>query len=166
MVRYMEKEILLLGDARLYQVCEPVRREELAAMPALIADMRDTILAYRRKMGAGRAIAAPQIGVMKRVVCMCLEDAPVAFLNPELSFPDGEMMEVLDDCMSFPGLWVKVRRYRRCRIRYLDALRQPQTLLLEGDLSELLQHEYDHLDGILSTMRAVDGRSFVLTSRS
>ena len=49
----MEKEILLLGDARLYQVCEPVRREELAAMPALIADMRDTILAYRKKWPRG-----------------------------------------------------------------------------------------------------------------
>ena len=148
----MEKEILLLGDARLYQVCEPVRREELAAMPALIADMRDTILAYRRKMGAGRAIAAPQIGVMKRVVCMCLEDAPVAFLNPELSFPDGEMMEVLDDCMSFPHLLV------RCR----DLDWAEREWALEGDLSELLQHECDHLDGVLATMRAAGPRDFVM----
>ena len=106
----MEREILLLGDARLYQVCEPVRREELAEMPALIADMRDTILAYRRKMGAGRAIAAPQIGVMKRVVCMCLENAPVAFFEPPCFLsPDGEMMEVLDDCMSFPHLLVRLK---------------------------------------------------------
>ena len=158
----MEREILLLGDARLYQVCNPVRREELAAMPALIADMRDTILAYRRKMGAGRAIAAPQIGVMKRVVCMCLEDAPVAFLNPVLSFPDGEMMEVLDDCMSFPGLAVKVRRHRRCALEYTDESGTPQRLELEGDISELVQHEYDHLDGILATMRAVDSKSFYM----
>ena len=87
------------------------------------------------------------------------------FINPTLEFLDGETMEVLDDCMSFPGLCVKVRRYRRCWVRYLDELRQPQTLLLEGDLSELLQHEYDHLDGILATMRAVDRKAFVLTSR-
>ena len=158
----MEREILLLGDARLYQVCEPVRREELAAMPALIADMRDTILAYRRKMGAGRAIAAPQIGAMKRVVCMCLEDAPVAFLNPVLSFPDGEMMEVLDDCMSFPHLLVRLKRHRRCVLDYTDEQGCPQRLELEGDLSELVQHEYDHLDGILATMRAVDSRSFYM----
>ena len=128
----MEREILLLGDARLYQVCEPVRREELAAMPALIADMRDTILAYRRKMGAGRAIAAPQIGVMKRVVCMCLEDAPVAFLNPVLSFPDGEMMEVLDDCMSFPHLLVRLKRHRRCAVRYRDLDWAEREWALEG----------------------------------
>ena len=158
----MEKEILLLGDARLYQVGEPVRREELAAMPALIADMRDTILAYRQKRGAGRAIAAPQIGAMKRVVCMCLEDAPVAFLNPVLSFPDGEMMEVLDDCMSFPGLLVRVRRHCRAVIDYLDGDFSPRRMQLEGDLSELLQHEYDHLDGILATMRAVDSKSFYM----
>ena len=161
----MEREILLLGDARLYQVCEPVRREELAAMPALIADMRDTILAYRRKMGAGRAIAAPQIGVMKRVVCMCLQDEPVAFLNPALSFPDGEMMEVLDDCMSFPHLLVRLKRHRRCVVRYRDLDWAEREWALEGDLSELLQHECDHLDGVLATMRAASPRDFVMRAR-
>ena len=159
----MEKEILLLGDARLYQVCEPVRREELAAMPALIADMRDTILAYRRKMGAGRAIAAPQIGVMKRVVCMCLKEEPVALLNPELSFPDEETMEVLDDCMSFPHLLVRLTRFRRCAVRYRDLGWEMREMALEGDLAELLQHECDHLDGVLATMRAQSVRDFVIT---
>ena len=158
----MEREILLLGDARLYQVCNPVRREELAAMPALIADMRDTILAYRQKMAAGRAIAAPQVGVMKRVVCMCLEDAPVTFMNPEISFPDGEMMEVLDDCMSFPHLLVRLKRHRRCVVRYRDLDWTEREWALEGDLSELLQHECDHLDGVLATMRAAGPRDFVM----
>ena len=158
----MEREILLLGDARLYQVCEPVRPEGLAAMPALIADMRDTILAYRRKMGEGRAIAAPQVGVMKRVVCMCLESEPVAFLNPVLSFPDGEKMAVLDDCMSFPHLLVRLQRYRRCVVRYRDLGWAEREWALEGDLSELLQHECDHLDGVLATMRAAGPRDFVM----
>ncbi|HIQ84123.1 MAG TPA: peptide deformylase [Candidatus Pullichristensenella stercorigallinarum] len=158
----MEREILLLGDERLYRVCDPVHPEELADMPALIADMRDTILAYRRKMGAGRAIAAPQTGVCKRVVCMCLHGEPVAFLNPVLTFPDGEMMEVLDDCMSFPHLRVRLKRYRRCVVHYRDLQWREGEMALEGDLSELLQHECDHLDGVLATMRAQSARDLVM----
>ena len=158
----MEREILLLGDERLYRVCDPVHPEELADMPALIADMRDTILAYRRKMGAGRAIAAPQTGVCKRVVCMCLHGEPVAFLNPVLTFPDGEMMEVLDDCMSFPHLRVRLKRYRRCVVHYRDLQWREGEMALEGDLSELLQHECDHLAGVLATMRAQSARDLVM----
>ena len=73
-----------------------------------------------------------------------------------------EMYELLDDCMSFPGLMVKVRRHCRAVLDYLDENFEPQQMVLEGDLSELLQHEYDHLDGILATMRAVDNKSLIL----
>lgn len=158
----MVREILLLGNEALYQISAPVT--DCEDVSAVIADLHDTLMNFRQTHGFGRAIAAPQIGVHKRIIYLYL-DRPTVFINPTLEFLDGETMEVLDDCMSFPGLCVKVRRYRRCRVRYLDALRQPQTLLLEGDLSELLQHEYDHLDGILATMRAVDEKAFVLTSR-
>lgn len=158
----MVRDILLLGDESLYQVSEPVGdREDIGSV---ITDLHDTLMEFRQTHGFGRAIAAPQIGVHKRILYLYL-DRPTVFINPTLEFPDGETMEVLDDCMSFPGLRVRVRRYRRCRIRYLDEQRRPQTLLLEGDLSELLQHEYDHLDGILATMRAVDDKAFVLTPR-
>jgi peptide deformylase len=71
-------------------------------------------------------------------------------------------MEVMDDCMSFPHLLVRVQRYKKCKITYRDMKWQKQEMVLEGDLSELLQHEYDHLDGILATMRAVDTRSFYI----
>jgi peptide deformylase len=77
-----------------------------------------------------------------------------------MEFPDEEQMEVLDDCMSFPDLFVKVNRYRRCKIKYKDTNWEDCVMELEGDLSELLQHEYDHLDGILATMRAIDNKSF------
>ena len=64
--------------------------------------------------------------------------------------------------MSFPGLIVRVERHRRAVIEYLDERFQPQRMELEGDYSELLQHEYDHLDGILATMRAVDNKSLYM----
>ena len=155
----MERKILLLGDPKLYEASVPVGREE--DLSQLKQDLHDTLMAFRRTYHAGRAIAAPQIGVQKRVLYMYI-DQPVLFLNPVLRFPDEEMMEVLDDCMSFPTLYVRVLRHKRCIIDYFDETWQPHSLPLEGDLSELLQHEYDHLDGILATMRAIDSQSLVM----
>lgn len=157
----MERTILLLGDPALYEVSEPVTEEELPQLRGVVEDLHDTLMAFRRKYHAGRAIAAPQIGVRKRLLYMCI-DHPVVFLNPMLEPLGTETMEVMDDCMSFPGLLVKVQRARRCRIRYRDMDWNQQEMILERDLSELLQHEYDHLDGILATMRAMDSRSYFL----
>lgn len=84
------------------------------------------------------------------------------FVNPVLTFPDDETYTLMDDCMSFPGLMVRVERHKRADIAYLDEHFAPRTMHLEGDFSELLQHEYDHLDGILATMRAVDNKSLYL----
>jgi peptide deformylase len=96
---------------------------------------------------------------MKRLIYMNI-DEPVAFINPELTNLSEEMFELWDDCMSFPNLLVKVKRHASITMNYLDKNFQPQTRSLEGALSELLQHEYDHLDGILCTMRAVDDKAF------
>lgn len=157
----MKREILLLGNEELYQISEPVKPDEIETLKSVVQDLHDTLVDFREKYHAGRAIAAPQIGVKKRLLYMFI-DKPVVFINPVLEFPDNEMMEVLDDCMSFPNLLVKVMRHKRCRIKYLDMDWKEQEISLEGDLAELLQHEYDHLDGILATMRAIDNKSFVI----
>ena len=157
----MKKEILLLGNEELYQISEPLKKDEIENIKFIVQNLHDTLLDFREKYHAGRAIAAPQIGVKKRLLYMFI-DKPVIFINPVLEFPDDEMMEVLDDCMSFPNLLVKVMRHKRCRIKYLDMDWKEQEMSLEGDLAELLQHEYDHLDGILATMRAIDNKSFVI----
>ena len=157
----MIREILKLGDPQLYEVSAPVTAEDLPLVGGWVEDLHDTLMEYRRVYGAGRAVAAPQIGIRKRLLYMYL-DKPYVFINPVMVFPDEEMYELLDDCMSFPGLMVKVRRYRRAVIHYEDLQGERQEMALEGDLSELLQHEYDHLDGILATMRAVDDRSLIM----
>ncbi len=157
----MEREILLLGDPRLYEVCKEVRQEELDGLRSTFTDMFDCIKAIRRDYGFGRAIAAPQIGVRKRIICM-LTDRSYVIINPSLEFVGDEMMELMDDCMSFPKLLVKVRRYRHCILRYTDENWQKQEKRMDDDMSELIQHEYDHLDGILATMRAIDSKSFVM----
>ena len=158
------KEILLLGNPRLYEKSEQLREADLKSAADVVKDLHDTLLDFRKRYGAGRAIAAPQIGYMKRLIYMCVEN-PVAFINPCLEESSEEMMEVWDDCMCFPDLLVRVRRHRRCRIRYKDLEWNERTMDLTGDLSELLQHEYDHLDGILAVNRAVDSRSFALRSQ-
>jgi N-formylmethionyl-tRNA deformylase len=159
----MIKEILLLGNPKLYETSTAVEITELDFIRNTVIDLHDTLIEYRRKHGAGRAIAAPQIGVQKRLIYMFI-DKPVVFINPALTYYDDGLMEVLDDCMSFPGLLVNVYRHKKCKIKYLDTDWKTNEMDLEGDLSELLQHEYDHLDGILATMRAIDNRSLSVKS--
>jgi peptide deformylase len=151
------RKILLLGNPKLHEVSQPVGQREVGKMEPVVHDLHDTLMAFRKEYGVGRAIAAPQIGVMKRLFYMCI-DEPVVFINPRLASESQEMMAVWDDCMCFPDLLVRVLRHRTCRV-YFRNMGWEETLFdLEEGLSELIQHEYDHLDGIL----AVDGRSFAL----
>ena len=99
----MERDILLLGNPRLYEISEEVKREELEELRSVFTDMFDCIRGIRRDYGFGRAIAAPQIGVQKRLICI-LTDQPYVIINPRLEFVGNEMMELMDDCMSFPNL--------------------------------------------------------------
>ncbi|MDE0429662.1 MAG: peptide deformylase [Caldilineaceae bacterium] len=158
------QKVLLLGHPKLYQVCDPVRRQELQSLEPVIQDLHDTLFDFRRKYGVGRAIAAPQIGVMKRLVYMYI-DSPTVFINPVIDQQSTDMLTLWDDCMCFPDLIVKVKRHRRCRITFLDRGWQEQSMRLEDDLSELLQHECDHLDGVLAVARAIDATSFALRSQ-
>jgi peptide deformylase len=152
-------DLLLLGDPRLYQVCEPVLQSELPLVKEWVSDMQQVMQQIRERYHFGRAIAAPQLGIMKRLIYMNI-DKPVVFINPELHDLSEDKFELWDDCMSFPNLLVKVSRHRSLTVKYLDENWQPQQCEMEDSLSELVQHEYDHLEGILCTTRAVDGKSF------
>lgn len=79
-----------------------------------------------------------------------------------MKFPNNDKFEGLDDCMSFPNLLVKVMRNKKVIITYRDLEWNECKMELTGDLLELLQHDYDHLDGILATMRAIDNKSYIL----
>lgn len=152
-------DLLLLGNPKLYEVCEPVEKSELTLVWEWVENLDNVMKEIRAKYQFGRAIAAPQLGIMKRLIYMNI-DKPVIFINPEFTFLSADKFEVWDDCMSFPNLLVKVRRHKTATIKYLDENWQSQSIELENDMSELLQHEYDHLDGILCTMRAIDEKSF------
>jgi len=153
------QDLLLLGDPTLYKVSQPVLKSELPLVSEWIADLHNVMEEIRAKYHFGRAIAAPQLGIMKRVIYMNI-DKPVVFINPEFTSLSEELFEVWDDCMCFPNLLVKVKRHKSLTIKYLDENWQSQEWIMKDDLSELLQHEYDHLEGILCTMRAIDDKSF------
>jgi peptide deformylase len=131
-------------------------------MAGVVKDLHDVLMAFRERYGPARAIAAPQIGVLKRLIYLNI-DKPFVIVNPVLSNLSDETFELWDDCMSFPELLVRVRRHRTCTMTFRDLDWTEHSWMLT-DLSELLQHEYDHLDGILATMRAVDDRSIILRS--
>jgi len=152
-------DLLLLGDPRLYEVSKPVSNDELPMVKQWVADLDNVMRQIRARYNFGRAIAAPQLGIMRRLIYMNI-DHPVVFINPELVNPAPEMMEIWDDCMCFPQLLVKVKRHVSITVKYLDETWQQREWRMEDALSELLQHEHDHLNGVLCTMRAIDEKSF------
>jgi len=158
------KQILLLGNPKLYETSISVDKHELDSLQNLVQDLHDTLMDFRSKHGVGRAVAAPQIDVKKRLIYMHI-DRPVVFINPRIDQKSLEMVQLWDDCMSFPDLLVKVQRHKTCRIHYRDIEWREQAMILEGNLSGLLQHECDHLDGVLAVSRAVDKYSFALRSQ-
>jgi peptide deformylase len=156
-------QILKLGNPKLYELSAPLKREELPEAREKARVMAGLVEAFRHRYGAGRAIAAPQIGYMKRLIVLNI-DQPILIINPSLEKKSREMLDLWDDCMSFPNLLVRVKRHRKCRLRFLNEQWEEESWELEDDLSELIQHEYDHLDGILATQRAIDNQSFALSS--
>jgi peptide deformylase len=153
--------VLLLGDPRLRLISEPIRsisdRAYLASKDRLQASLEE----FRTRHGFGRAISAPQIGVPLRFIALHL-DRTVVITNPVIMWKSAETFTMWDDCMSFPWLMVRLRRHRSISLQYVDEDGQTREWLeLEQSTSELLQHEIDHLDGILAIDRALDRESII-----
>lgn len=161
------REILLLGNPQLWQPSDTVTDIRATETQEIISDLAATLENFRAGHGFGRAIAAPQIGALRRILFVNMNDGtfgPTPLINPQIVQASSETMELWDDCFSFPELMVRVRRHVEIDVAYLDESGQPLNVTARGDLSELLQHEIDHLDGILATDRAIDTRSFALRS--
>jgi peptide deformylase len=146
--------ILVSGDPRLRQRSENVASVDSALLreaSGLIATLRD----FRERSGFGRAISAVQIGVLKRLVAMNLGATPFILINPEITWRSHDTFMVWDDCLSVPDVLVHVRRHTSISLSYRDhRFRLRHWNRLPPDLSELIQHEIDHLDGGLMTDRA------------
>jgi peptide deformylase len=156
------RTILQLGDPGLREVCDRVVNPAAAEIRALIEDLADTLAHWRAATGYGRGIAAPQIGVEKRVIFLQLPGAePWPLVNPEIISRSEEKIVVWDACLSFLSIFMQVERHREITVRYQDLRGEWKEIRAseERDLSELLQHEIDHLDGILAIDRITDLRT-------
>lgn len=162
------RPVLKMGDPRLLLPAAPVERFDTPELYALIEDMRDTMRALD---GAG--LAAPQIGAGLQVVIFGMEHNPrypdveevpyTVLLNPVLTALDEEMKEDWEGCLSVPGLRGVVPRHQRVRYRGLDPSGQPVDRSVSGFHARVVQHECDHLLGILYPMRMRDMRRFGFT---
>lgn len=157
------RDILLLGNPQLRVKCSRVKNFSDPELRSTINDLSDTLANFRRRKGFGRGIAAPQIGSSLRILFLNL-DEPVVFINPIITKRSRQLMTLWDDCFSFPDILVKVKRFTIITVRFQDESGKRKTLTADGSLSELLQHEIDHLDGILAIDRAVDSKHIILRS--
>lgn len=157
------KEILLLGNPILRRKCEKVRNLSHRSVHRTIDDLRDTLADFRKRRGFGSGIAAPQIGISQRIIFLNL-DGPLPLINPRIVKRSRSFMTLWDDCFSFPDILVKVRRHVNVSVEYFDGQGKRHSLTAAGRLSELLQHEIDHIDGILALDRAIDSKHIILRS--
>jgi peptide deformylase len=159
------RDVLRMGDPRLLQVAQPVARFGTPELDALIGDLRDTMAHLN---GAG--LAAPQIGVGLRVVIFGVKANPrypqaeevpdTVLVNPILEPLAADKEEDWEGCLSVPGMRGMVPRFRHLRYAGYDALGRRFERVVEGFHARVVQHECDHLDGVLYPMRVRDFRKF------
>lgn len=155
----MSEQVLLLGDPRLRRRSVEVDACDAREFDALAA----TLDAFRKAHGFGRAISAPQIGIAKRFIAVNLGRGTFFVVNPVITWRSGETFTMWDDCMSFPDLLVRLERAQSLSLEYVDEHgRAREWRELDRAAAELLQHEIDHLDGILAVDRAMDRESLVM----
>jgi len=152
------RRILQLGDPLLRAVSAPVATPAEAA--AVFEDLRDSLHEFQRTRGFGRGISAVQIGETRRLIYIEFEGRAYSLRNPVYDLQSEEKFRLWDDCFSFPDLLVWLERSQTVRVRYEDEHGATQILAAAGALSELLQHEIDHLDGVLSVDRALGRDAF------
>lgn len=161
----MVREVLVLGNPVLRTKCEYVTSFNTKFLQQEIQDIKETLEDFRQKNGFGRGIAAIQIGIIKRIIGLNLGNGSFVIINPKIIITSRDKMILWDDCMSFPDIMVKVERYKKINIEYQDETGESREWKnLSPAESELLQHEIDHLDGILAIDKVVDSKSIIYKS--
>jgi len=162
------RDVLRMGDPRLFEKAKVVEQFDTPALHALLADMGDTMAALD---GAG--LAAPQIGVGLQVMIFGIEKNPrypdaeavpqTVLINPTLTPLGPELEEGWEGCLSVPGMRGVVPRFTRLQYQGFDEYGEPIERSVDGFHARVVQHEYDHLIGVLYPMRIRDFRQFGYT---
>lgn len=158
----MVKEIQLIGNPILRKSSKDIVDFDNSLIE-LINDLKDTLIDFQNRKNIGRGIAAPQIAVLKKVIYVHLSDRSFPLINPEILWKSDETFEIWDSCFSFDvAFFVKTLRNRSIKVRYQNIKGKYIEELFEGDMSELLQHEIDHLHGILATDHLKNNKDIIL----
>jgi len=153
------RTVLQLGNPKLREIAQRVSNPQSDEIRAVIQDLADTLAHWRKTTSYGRGIAAPQLGIGLRVIFLQLPgEEPWPLVNPEIVERSEERIVVWDACLSFLSIFMQVWRHQEITVRYQDLQGEWKEVRAgeERNLSELLQHEIDHLDGILAVDRIAD----------
>lgn len=161
----MGKPVLILGNPLLRSISNEVMEFESIEIKKDMEDLSASLEEFRGKNGFGRGIAAIQIGIKKRMIALNLGKGPFVIFNPKITQRSEEKFLLWDDCMSFPDLLARVSRNESISIEYQDENGMNNRWEnIDQALSELLQHEIDHLDGILATDRVNEPKDIIYKS--
>lgn len=153
-----------LGNPSLRQPSTPFSDPTSAEVAHVLTNMRETLHDYRGRFGYGRAIAAPQIGVLKRLVYIETSEATLELVNPRFERWSREEEERYESCFSFPGIWGLVQRPLSVVVVAWTPQGVEQRIEASGMLARVLQHEMDHLDGFVWLDRNPDLHSLCTTA--
>lgn len=148
--------MLELGDPRLRQQAQPVEQPSAPEIQSLITDLWDTLHDFQQQAGWGRALAAPVIGVDQRVVVVAFHDQRFVLINPRFESWGRTQAIAYETCVTFASIWGAVYRPENIVVVALDAAGSEQRFDVDGDLARLIQHEIDHLDGLVWLDREPD----------
>lgn len=161
----MKHTVLLLGDPRLREASREITDFNDPTLKGEIEHLKEALDDFRREKGFGRGITAVQIGIVKSFIALNLGKGTYVIINPRMTGRSKETFTLWDDCMSFPDLMVRVERHKSIDVIYQDEagfVQEWKDLPLAE--AELLQHEIDHLSGILAMDRAISKRDIIYRS--
>ncbi|PRX34693.1 peptide deformylase [Orenia metallireducens] len=156
------KEVLMIGNPKLREKSSTVTDFNKKLLE-IIQDLKDTLTDLQLKKNLGRALAAPQIGHMKKVIYYNSDNKEIIMVNPKIIWKSEETFNVWDSCYSFNiAFFVNITRHRSIKVNYQNKEGKEITKQFNDDLSELFQHEIDHLYGKLATDYLVDNQKIIM----
>lgn len=154
------QELILLGDARLYDAAEKIVEADLSKINEMLVDLHDTLLNFQQFFGKAEGIYGSQIGFPKQIIYTYIGESPKVYLNPVLTFGSDAKKLVWEHSPSFLNLEVLVERYEQCTLTYDTIRLETKTQVFSGETAFLIQQLVDGMNGIPSTMKIADSKGY------
>ncbi len=158
------RKVLMIGNPKLREKSSNITDFD-KKLNEIIKDLKDTLSHLQKEKNIGRALAAPQINHMRKVIYYNSSNKEIIMINPEIIWKSEEMFDVWDSCYSFDvAFFVNIKRHKKIKVRYQDKKGNEIVKQFNDDLSELFKHEIDHLYGKLATDYLVNNKNILMRS--